>query len=213
MKIGTACAIFLQINSEKYTDEEKGTAILEVLKMPTHNGISKSAMLEVIGYLLNLAFDVPEEARWRTMPKMTVRVILKSGVEFSIKCDKFTLTRNGFQQVTGYNIEGITENKPVYLDFEQVAAVVRVFADEKLETDDAPEEKRLFTETPMKCPFCEGENSNARVYEDKQNKEYFVYCQKCGVETKDTFTSKAKAVKAFTEGKTKKVTGSEVADE
>lgn len=36
MKIGTACAIFLQINSEKYTDEEKGTAILEVLKMPTH---------------------------------------------------------------------------------------------------------------------------------------------------------------------------------
>lgn len=52
------------------------------------------------------------------MPKMTVRVILKSGVEFSIKCDKFTLTRNGFQQVTGYNIEGITENKPVYLDFE-----------------------------------------------------------------------------------------------
>lgn len=63
------------------------------------------------------------------------------------------------------------------------------------------------------CPFCEGENSNARVYEDKQNKEYFVYCPKCGIETKDTFTSKAKAVKAFTEGKTKKVTGSEVADE
>ena len=75
------------------------------------------------------------------------------------------------------------------------------------------EVKRLFTETPMKCPFCEGENSNARVYEDKQNKEYFVYCPKCGIETKDTFTSKAKAVKAFAEGKTKKVTGSEVADE
>ena len=44
---------------------------------------------------------------------------------------EFTLTRNGFQQVTGYNIEGITENQPVYLDFEQVAAVVRVFSDEK----------------------------------------------------------------------------------
>ena len=76
-----------------------------------------------------------------------------------------------------------------------------------------PEEKRLFTETPMECPFCEGENSNARVYEDKQNKEYFVYCPKCGIETKDTFTSKAKAVKAFAEGKTKKATRSEVADE
>lgn len=60
MKIGTACKIFLQINSDKYTDEEKGTAIHEVLKMPTHYGITKDAMLEVIGYLLNLAFDVPE---------------------------------------------------------------------------------------------------------------------------------------------------------
>lgn len=60
MNIGTACAIFLQINSDKYTDEEKGTAIYEVLKMPTHNGITKDTMLEVIGYLLNLAFDTPE---------------------------------------------------------------------------------------------------------------------------------------------------------
>lgn len=50
--------------------------------------------------------------------------------------DIFTLTRNGFQQVTGYNIEGITENQPVYLDFEQVAAVVRVFSDEKEVADE-----------------------------------------------------------------------------
>lgn len=65
------------------------------------------------------------------MPKMTIRVILKSGSEFAIKCDKFTIQQNGFGQATGYNIEGITENKPVYLDFEQVAAVVRVYSDEK----------------------------------------------------------------------------------
>ena len=64
------------------------------------------------------------------MPKMTVRIILKSGAEFSVKCDKFTITRNGFDQVTGYDIKGITENKPVYLDWEQVAAVVRVYSDE-----------------------------------------------------------------------------------
>lgn len=61
MKISTACKIFLQVNSDKYTDEEKGTAIYEVLKMPTHNGITKDAMLKVIEYLLNLAFDIPEE--------------------------------------------------------------------------------------------------------------------------------------------------------
>lgn len=65
------------------------------------------------------------------MPKMTIRVILKSGVEFAIKCEKFTVKRDGFGNVAGYDINGITENKPVYLDFEQVAAVVRVFSDEK----------------------------------------------------------------------------------
>ena len=64
------------------------------------------------------------------MGKISMRVILKSGVEFTTKCDKFTLTRNGLDQVTGYNISGITENKPVYLDFEQVAAIVRVLSDE-----------------------------------------------------------------------------------
>lgn len=63
MRINIACGIFSQINSEKYTDEEKGEAILEVLKMPTHNCISKVVMLEVIGYLLSLAFDIPEETR------------------------------------------------------------------------------------------------------------------------------------------------------
>ena len=62
MNIGTACAIFLQINSEKYTVEEKGAAILRVLEMPTHNGITKSAMLEVIKFLLYLAFDVKQES-------------------------------------------------------------------------------------------------------------------------------------------------------
>ncbi len=64
---------------------------------------------------------------------MTIRVILNSGSEFTIKCEKFTLERNGFGQATGYNIEGITENKPVYLNFEQVAAIVRVLSDEAKE--------------------------------------------------------------------------------
>lgn len=52
------------------------------------------------------------------MAKMSMRVILKSGAEFTIKCDKFTLKENGLHAVTGYDIKGITENKPVYLDFE-----------------------------------------------------------------------------------------------
>ena len=61
---------------------------------------------------------------------MTVRVILKSGVEFTVRCAEFSLTRNGLEQVTGYEFKGITENKPVYLDFDQVAAIVRTMSDE-----------------------------------------------------------------------------------
>lgn len=60
MNIGKACAIFEQIESAAYTDEEKGAAIHEVLKMSTHNSITKDRMLSVIGYLLPLAFVVPE---------------------------------------------------------------------------------------------------------------------------------------------------------
>ena len=67
------------------------------------------------------------------MAKMSMRVILKSGAEFTIKCDKFTLKENGLHAVTEYDIKGITENKPVYLDFEQVAAIVRKYSDETAE--------------------------------------------------------------------------------
>ena len=140
---------------------------------------------------------------------MTIRIILKNGLEFAIKCDEFTLKKNGFGQATGYDIKGITENQPVYLDFEQVAAIVRVYSDERQEDAPEAEKNRSFTETKAKCPFCEGENQNARIYEDKKNKEFFVYCPVCGIETADVFNSKAKAVKAFSEGETKNITGKE----
>ena len=67
------------------------------------------------------------------MGKMSIRIILKSGVEFTVKCDKFTLKRNGLWQTTGYDISGITENKPVYLDFDEVAAIIRLYSDENTE--------------------------------------------------------------------------------
>lgn len=61
---------------------------------------------------------------------MTIQVILKSGVTFDIKCSSFTLERNGLDQVVGYDIKGVTANKPVYLDFSEVAAIVRTLGDE-----------------------------------------------------------------------------------
>ena len=50
-----------------------------------------------------------------------------------MKCGKFTLKQNGLGQTTGYDIAGITENKPVYLDFDEVAAIIRLYSDENTE--------------------------------------------------------------------------------
>lgn len=61
MRFGKAYAIFANIDSPDYTDEEKGAAILAVLKMETHNSVPKASMLKVINYLLRLAFEVPGE--------------------------------------------------------------------------------------------------------------------------------------------------------
>ena len=71
------------------------------------------------------------KARWRTNEYCILRRRNEQYSKFAIKCDKFTINRDGFGNVRGYDIGGIVENKPVYLDFEQVAAVVRVFSDEK----------------------------------------------------------------------------------
>lgn len=64
------------------------------------------------------------------MPEMTIRIVLKSGVVFDVKCTEFTLKRDGLGDVVGYDIKGITENKPIYLDLEQVAAIVRTLSEE-----------------------------------------------------------------------------------
>ena len=62
---------------------------------------------------------------------MSIRIIMKSGAEFATKCDEFTLKRNGLGQYTGYEFKGVTENFPVYLNFDEIAAIVRTFSDEQ----------------------------------------------------------------------------------
>ena len=62
MNIGKACAIFYQLNSDKYTEEEKALAIYEVMNMPTHNGIKKDVMLEAIKWLFDKAFEIEKDS-------------------------------------------------------------------------------------------------------------------------------------------------------
>lgn len=66
MNIGKACAIFEQIESERYTDEEKLLAIREVIEMPTHNGVTKDTILNAFRWLWNYAIEeVTEDDEWR----------------------------------------------------------------------------------------------------------------------------------------------------
>lgn len=60
------------------------------------------------------------------MDKQKIRIILKSGSEFTITCDSF----NGeMDRITGellsYSCDGITENRPLYLNFKEVAAILQ----------------------------------------------------------------------------------------
>lgn len=61
MTLGEACAICLDINREDISLEEKGAAIWKMVNMETHNGIKKDTMLEIIRFLMGLAYDLPED--------------------------------------------------------------------------------------------------------------------------------------------------------
>lgn len=60
MKISKVCTIFENVDSPDFTDLEKGEAIYEVLKMPTHNSITKGKMLDVIKWLFDKVFEWEE---------------------------------------------------------------------------------------------------------------------------------------------------------
>lgn len=61
-------------------------------------------------------------------------------------------------------------------------------------------------EEKTKCNHCENSNNiNAVIYADSQNKEYFVYCRSCGIETTEIYKSKKEALHAFNGGETKKI--------
>lgn len=61
MNLGKANAIFKNIESDGYADEEKLIAIEMVLDMPTHNGITKDTILNVFRWFWNYAVEEAEE--------------------------------------------------------------------------------------------------------------------------------------------------------
>lgn len=73
MNIGKACAIFEQIQEEKYSDQEKLWAIKDVLDMPTHNGITKDTILNTFKWFFDYAIEEAQEES--TEPEVQTRWI------------------------------------------------------------------------------------------------------------------------------------------
>lgn len=61
MSLGTACAIFHNIDNPDISEEEKAAAIFKVINMETHNSVTKASMLKALRWLLELSFDIREE--------------------------------------------------------------------------------------------------------------------------------------------------------
>ncbi len=58
MNIGTACAIFKNINADNISDDDKVLAIYTVMNMETHNAITKTDFLEVVKWLWNRSYEI-----------------------------------------------------------------------------------------------------------------------------------------------------------
>ena len=56
---------------------------------------------------------------------MKITIVFKSGYSFSMICESFTLRKNAFEQVTGYEIKGIKDHKPLYISIEDIMCVYR----------------------------------------------------------------------------------------
>lgn len=65
-----------------------------------------------------------EKERDKTAKKMML-VILKSGAEFTVVCDQFTVKKDVLGNLVGYEINGMTDNKVAYLDVQQIEAVIQ----------------------------------------------------------------------------------------
>ena len=65
MNIGKAFAVFQQIESKKYTKDEKYEAIHDVINAATINGITKKQVLNVVSWL----FNKQQKYRWHDLRK------------------------------------------------------------------------------------------------------------------------------------------------
>jgi hypothetical protein len=56
---------------------------------------------------------------------MKITIVFKNGYSLSVTCESFAIEKDGFGQITGYQINGIKDCKPLYISFEDVLCVYR----------------------------------------------------------------------------------------
>lgn len=64
---------------------------------------------------------------------MSITIVFKNGYSFSMTCDSFAIKQDVFGQLTGYEIKGIKDRKPLYISIEDVMCVYR---DRDMEAED-----------------------------------------------------------------------------
>lgn len=55
----------------------------------------------------------------------------KNGKEIKVVCEEFTIEKDCFGDITSYEITGIKDNKPMYIDLKEVIYIIRDLKDEK----------------------------------------------------------------------------------
>lgn len=65
---------------------------------------------------------------------MRITIRFKSGFELPITCDSFSLTQHPMtNEITEYEIKGITDNKPIFFRAEDVECIFRDLTAERSE--------------------------------------------------------------------------------
>lgn len=112
--------------------------------------------------------------------KFQIRIILKNSSEFTVKCDEFNCKKNGLGQLTGISWVGGTENIPLFLDINEIVAIIQL--DTILSADVAPvkhghwieQENWVPDDYYYTCSVC-GEDYNTIDGSPDYN-----YCPNCG---------------------------------
>ena len=70
---------------------------------------------------------------------MKIVFVFRNGFQLCVTCKEFALEKTVFGIPDGYEIKGITDNKPLHINWDDVICVYRDLTGEQNESDPDPE--------------------------------------------------------------------------